>query len=189
MKNLKFLFVMAFAASTVMFSCKSGKKDGDANAAYLKNWDSLKTVLAGFDADLVKMKDDMKKMNDEKMSCKPQKGKEKQCDSLKQSCSEITKNMDSLYKAYKEAVAKSDTKSADLKTMKEKADKGDKEVTAEKVQAAYDEAAAELGSAISMFNPKDENSAFKTEWKHCDENCNACEGICEGEETEKKKDK
>ncbi len=185
MKNLKFIFVLAFAASTVLFSCKSGKKDG--NDLFVKNYDSLKTVLASFDADIKKMNDE--KMNDEKMSCKPMKGKEGACDSLKQSCSGIMKNMDSLYKAYKDAVAKADTKGAELKAMQEKADKGDKEVTEEKAKAAYEEASAELASAISMYNPKDENSAFKTEWKHCDDNCKACEGICEAEKTEAKETK
>ncbi len=187
MKNLKFILVLALAASTLLFSCKSGKKEG--NDLFVKNYDSLKTVLASFDADLVKMKDDMKKMNDEKMSCKPKKGKEKECDSLKKSCADIMTSLESYYKEYKDAVAKSETKAAELKAMKEKADKGDKEVTEEKVKAAYEEASAELGSSITKFDPKNEESCFKTEWKHCDANCNACEGICEGEKAEGKETK
>jgi len=187
MKNLKFLFVLAIAASTVLFSCKSGKKDGDL--AYIKNFDSLKTVLATFDADLVKMKDDMKKMNEEKMSCKPMKGKEKECDSLKQSCKDITTNIENSYKEYKESVAMAETKAAELKVMKGKADKGDKEVTEEKVKAAYENAAADIASTIMKFNPKSDDSCFKTEMKNCESNCNSCEGICEGEKAEGKEAK
>ncbi len=188
MKNLKFLFVLAFTASTVLFSCKSGKKDG-GDSAYIKNFDSLKTVLASFDADLVKIKDDMKKMNEEKMSCKPLKGKEKECDSLKKSCEDITMNLESSYKEYKEAVAMAETKAVELKVMKDKADKGDKEVSEEKAKAAYENAVADIAATIAKFNPKSDDSCFKTEMKNCENNCNACEGICEGEKGEGKEAK
>lgn len=188
MKILKFVFVLAFFTSALFFpACKSGSKEKDRS--YVKTWDSIKNVVASYDADIQKLKAEMKTMNEERMSCSPKKGKETTCDSLKESCKSLTEEMESAYNGYKEVLANAEKKSAELKEMLDKADKGDKSVTEEKLREAYMNAVAELQSAINMYNPKNEESQFKTVMKNCEENCKACEGICEGSKTETKKEK